>query len=126
MHRRALMVALVVCAAAGRPAWAASTLNPVGIYGSITEARNCLNLVWAQAALIVRGPTVPKCPRMAFHDAGSFSTATGEGGANGSIMNELNFTMFLQNNGHTTAPPPSRPSSKQCLRPAARASPMPT
>jgi hypothetical protein len=48
----------------------------------------------------MRGPDIPNCLRMAFHDAGTHTT-NGDGGANGSILLEL---ADSQNTGLTLCP----------------------
>ena len=57
-----------------------STLNPTGIYGSISAAQNCLSLTWNAVTAHLNGNSAPNCLRMAFHDAGTYSTVTDTGG----------------------------------------------
>ena len=62
---------------------AKSALNPVGIYGSITHAQTCLSLTWTLTQRVLAstpGNPAPNCLRMAFHDAGTYSTSTDTGG----------------------------------------------
>eukprot|EP00798_Chlamydomonas_sp_ICE-L_P011847 gene11847-14952_t len=80
-------------------AWCKTTLDPTAIYGDIAHAQDCLSMTWNAANQNLRGQTVANCLRMAFHDAGTYQTDTDEGGANGSIMRELDFSIFTQHNG---------------------------
>lgn len=80
---------------------AKTSLDPVGIYGSIAQAQACLSITWRTARQQLGGPVAANCLRFAFHDAGSYQTSTDQGGANGSIMKELDFNIFKQNNGLT-------------------------
>lgn len=74
-------------------------LDPTGIYGSIEHAQECLNIAWNMANSKMKDDTIANCLRMAFHDAGSYQTDTDEGGANGSIMHELDFKVNPMHNG---------------------------
>eukprot|EP00798_Chlamydomonas_sp_ICE-L_P018619 gene18619-25134_t len=80
-------------------AWCKTTLDPAAIYGDIAHAQDCLSMTWNAANQNLRGQTIANCLRMAFHDAGTYQTDTDEGGANGSIMRELDFSIFTQHNG---------------------------
>nr|UBZ25213.1 L-ascorbate peroxidase [Chlamydomonas sp. UWO 241] len=100
---RGIVLLLAATALLGSARCAKTKLNP-GMYGSNTAAQACLDLTWAEASQRLRGQTVPNCLRMSFHDAGTYSTATDEGGANGSILNELDFSVFPQNAGLTDCP----------------------
>ena len=44
------------------------------------QAQTCLSLTWTAATQQMRGPSLPNCLRMAFHDAGTYSTVTDQGG----------------------------------------------
>ncbi len=77
----------------------------MGLYGSITDAQACLTIVWNSAQRRLKGPAIPNCLRLAFHDAGSYDSVLDVGGANGSIMNELDVATFPQNAGLTLCPP---------------------
>ncbi|CAL5220019.1 g1965 [Coccomyxa viridis] len=64
-------------------------LNPVGIYGSLDTALKCMQMVRQQAGGTLNfADTLPNCLRIAYHDSSARNT-TSPGGANGSIMNEL-------------------------------------
>eukprot|EP00798_Chlamydomonas_sp_ICE-L_P009970 gene9970-7847_t len=80
-------------------AWCKTTLDPEAIYGNIAHAQDCLSMTWNAANQNLRGQTIANCLRMAFHDAATYQTNTDEGGANGSIMRELDFSIFTQHNG---------------------------
>ncbi|KAG1659761.1 hypothetical protein FOA52_004416 [Chlamydomonas sp. UWO 241] len=80
-------------------------LDPVRIYGSNRNAKRCLDVAWGVAESHMGDPAVrSNCLRMAFHDAGSYNTTTGEGGANGSIMCESDVTIYPANFGLTKCP----------------------
>eukprot|EP00798_Chlamydomonas_sp_ICE-L_P020831 gene20831-27662_t len=56
-------------------------LDPVGIYGSIAHAQECLFITWNAAAQGLSGASIPSCLRFAFHDGATYQTTTDEGGA---------------------------------------------
>eukprot|EP00798_Chlamydomonas_sp_ICE-L_P015261 gene15262-21344_t len=76
-----------------------SALDPVGIYGSIAHAQECLFITWGAATKGMSGASIPSCLRFAFHDGATYQITTDEGGANGSIMKELDFNLFPEHNG---------------------------
>ena len=59
---------------------AKSRLDP-SIYGAVpTAAQNCLSLTWNAVRQALSADSAPNCLRMAFHDAGTYNTATDTGG----------------------------------------------
>ncbi|KAG1674464.1 hypothetical protein FOA52_003069 [Chlamydomonas sp. UWO 241] len=98
--RVAAVVLLLACAWAPKPVKGKTALNPTFLYGSVPQAQACLDRVWDEATLMLnRDAEVSNCLRMAFHDAGTYNATADEGGANGSIMNELDPTAFPANGG---------------------------
>lgn len=76
----------------------ASVLDPVGIYGSLEAAQQCLQTTWIQAVQSIFDDPA-SCLRLAFHDSGTYNKNTKKGGANGSVVMELNITQFPVNAG---------------------------
>eukprot|EP00798_Chlamydomonas_sp_ICE-L_P019041 gene19041-25638_t len=77
----------------------ASLSHPCPAPCAAQHAQECLFITWNAATQGLSGASIPSCLRFAFHDGATYQTTTDEGGANGSIMKELDFTLFPEHNG---------------------------
>ncbi|KAK9846613.1 hypothetical protein WJX81_007599 [Elliptochloris bilobata] len=68
-----------------------NTLQPSGIYGTYTHAKECMRAIRLAAYqnLAFSDGSLPNCLRMAFHDAATYRRSRDTGGANGSVLNEV-------------------------------------